>query len=111
MLMWNEPTDQDLKKMPRLYATENTPAEDTMIYEHFFLGGCDWYVAEYDPDERVFFGYAILNDDLDNAQWGSISVDRLRQVRTRQGIEVDRDPHSDERLLWLGRLYSEGPPA
>ena len=97
MLMWNEPTPEELMKLPRLYATENTPAEDTMIYEHFFLGGCDWYVADYGPDERIFFGYTILNDDLDNAEWGYISFDELREVRTHQGIEVDRDLHWEPR--------------
>ncbi len=72
-----------------------------MIYEHFFLGGCDWYVAEYSATDRLFFGYAILNDDLDNAEWGYISFDELREVRTRQGFEVDRDLH------WRTRKASE----
>ena len=35
--MWNEPSGDDLKKLPSLYATQNTPWEDTVIYEHFFL--------------------------------------------------------------------------
>ena len=64
-----------------------------MIHEHFFLGGCDWYAAEYGPQERIFFGYAILNDDLENAEWGYFSFDELRQVKTRQEFEVDRDLH------------------
>ena len=72
-----------------------------MIYEHFFLGGCDWYAAEYDPDERIFFGYAILNDDLDNAEWGYISFDELREVKAQGVYEVDRDLH------WKQRKASE----
>ena len=90
--MWNEPTPEQLANLPRLYATENTPWQDTVIHEHFFLGGCDWYAAEYSPDERIFFGYAILNNDLQNSEWGYVSFDELRSVNVR-GIEVDRDLH------------------
>ncbi len=63
---------------------------------HFFLGGCDWYVAEYDPNDRLFFGYAILNNDLENAEWGYVSYDELRSVSVC-GLEVDRD------LYWQPR--------
>ena len=99
--MWNEPTEEDLQRIPRLYATEIVPWADKMIYQHFFLGGCDWYVAEYAPEERIFFGYAILNDDLDNSEWGYISFDELRDVKAQGVYEVDRDLH------WSPRKASE----
>ncbi len=67
--MWNPPTPLQLLKLPRLYSTEKIPLEEKVIHMHFFLGGCDWYAAEYDPNERIFFGYAILNNDLDNAEY------------------------------------------
>ena len=57
---------------------------------HFFLGGCDWYASEYSQNERIFFGYAILNDDLLNSEWGNFSLDELRSINIR-GLEVDRD--------------------
>ena len=98
--MWNEPTAEELAKLPRLYATQNTPWQDTVIHERFFLGGCDWYAAEFGPDERMFFGYTILNDDLQNAEWGYISFDELRAINIK-GIEVDRDLH------WRKRKASE----
>jgi len=89
--MWNEPKEWELRALPRLRATESTPLEDKLIHMHFFLGGCDWYAAEYDPADRLFFGYAILNDDLQNAEWGYVPYDELRAVKTREGIEVDRE--------------------
>ncbi len=98
--MWNEPSEVTLRKLPALYATESAPWEETVIREHFFLGGCDWYVAEYSPDERLFFGFAILNNDLDNAEWGYVPFDELRSLNVR-GIEVDRDLH------WRPRPASE----
>ena len=88
--MWNEPTEQELKTLPDLYETENVSLEKKIIHMHFFIGGCDWYVSEYGPSDRLFFGYAILNNDLQNAEWGYVSYDELRDLRVRE-IEVDRD--------------------
>lgn len=90
--MWNEPSVKRLARLPSLYATENTPWEQTVIHEHFFLGGSDWYAAEYDPADRLFFGYAILNNDLDNSEWGYFSYDELREINIR-GLQIDRDLH------------------
>ena len=67
---------------------------------HFFLGGCDWYVAEFDKSTRDLYGFAILNDDLKNAEWGYTNLDELCEI-TMSGIEVDRDLH------WAPRKASE----
>ncbi|MBN1516630.1 DUF2958 domain-containing protein [Candidatus Sumerlaeota bacterium] len=91
--MWNEPTERQLSALPSLYSTENVPLEEKIIHMHFFLGGCDWFMAEYDPTDRLFFGYVILNDDLENAEWGYTSFDEMRSIRTRHGLEIDRDLH------------------
>ena len=68
--MWNEPAQEQLAKIPRLYETEKVPLKEQLIWVHFFIGACDWYVAEYDEEENLFWGYAILNDDLQMAEWG-----------------------------------------
>ena len=88
--MWNEPTAAQLATLPKLYATEKTPARDTLIHLHFFIGGCDWYIAEYDGQD-TFFGYANLNDD-NNAEWGYISFQELKSLNLN-GLEVDCDLH------------------
>lgn len=90
--MWNEPTDAELAKLPRLYATEHIAVADKLIHQHYFIGGCDWYAAEYGTEDRLFFGFAILNDDLQNAEWGYFAYDELREINVH-GIEVDRDLH------------------
>lgn len=90
--MWNEPTPGELARLPALYATEDVPWPAKLIHQHYFLGGSDWYMAEYSPSERVFFGFAILNNDVRNAEWGHVSLDELREVRIGQ-LEVDRDLH------------------
>ncbi len=91
--MWNIPTVEELAKIPKLYETENIPLKDKIIHLHFFIGGCDWYIAEYSPDEDLFWGYAILNGDTENAEWGYISFTELRELVVLPGIEVDRDLH------------------
>lgn len=87
--MWNPPTSEALSQLPRLYQTENVPVEDKIIHLHFFLGGCDWYIAEYDGQD-LMFGFAILNNDTQNAEWGYVSLAELKETSVG-GIEVDRD--------------------
>ena len=64
--MWNTPTKERLAKIPGFYQTEHIPLKDKLIHLHFFIGGCDWYVAEFDFED-LFFGFAILNNDFQNA--------------------------------------------
>ncbi len=88
--MWNEPTKEQLKGIPRLYETEDTPLKDKLIYLHFFIGGCDWYIAEYDGED-IFSGYAILNGDLEMAEWGYASFQELKELKIPPGFEVECD--------------------
>ena len=85
--MWNEPTRERLAKVPGLYETETVPLREKLIYLHFFISGCDWYVAEYDGDD-LFWGFAILNGDLQNAEWGYISFSELKSLKVAW-LEVD----------------------
>ena len=85
--MRNTPTKDQLSKIPRLYETEKVPLKDKLIYLHFFIGSCNWYIAEYDG-ENLFFGFAILNNDYDMAEWGYISFAELQSISI-WGIEID----------------------
>jgi len=87
--MWNEPTKEQLAKIPRLYETERVPLKEKLIWLHFFIGGCDWYVAEYDEEENLFWGYAILNNDHDCAEWGYISFQELKGIIVAWWLEID----------------------
>ena len=88
--MWNRPGPEELIKMPAFYSTEKVPLKEKLILMHFFLGGCDWYAAEYDLESQTFFGFAILNDDLEMAEWGYFSLKELSDLRVAF-LEVDRD--------------------
>ena len=98
--MWNEPSTETLGRIPELYSTEATKWQEKYIYEHFFIFDSDWFIAEYCPRDRLFFGYAILNGDLQNSEWGYAAFDELRAVK-HLGVEIDRD------LYWKVRKASE----
>ena len=85
--MWNEPTQERLAKIPRLYDTESIPVEDKDIHLHFFIGGCDWYISEYDGED-IMFGFCNLSDDF-NAEWGYVSLTELRSIKVDGWCEVD----------------------
>jgi hypothetical protein len=101
--MWNIPDDQRLNKIPRLYETEHTPLADKLIHLHCFFGSCEWYIAEYDGKD-LFFGFAILNGDHQNSEWGYISFSELKELNI-QGIEVDCELEE----YWKVRKASEIP--
>ncbi len=44
---------------------------------HYFNGSSDWYIYEWNEKEKIFFGYAILNGDLMNAEFGYVGMDEL----------------------------------
>ena len=88
--MWNEPAKEELAKIPRLYETEAVPLKEKQIWLHFFIGSCDWYIAEYDGED-LLWGYAILNGDLQNAEWGYFSFNELKRTKIPPGFEIDCD--------------------
>lgn len=98
--MWNEPTVEDLAKLPKLYETEKVPVQDKIIVMHFFIFGTDWYIVEYDSENEIFFGFVILQEDYFNAEWGYIPLSELKEINIA-GIEVDRD------IIWKPRKAKE----
>lgn len=100
--MWNVPTKERLDKIPRLYETEKVSVQDKLIYLHFFIGSCDWYIAEYDGDD-IFFGYAILNGDLQNAEWGYFSFSELKEIRVQGWCEVDCELEE----IWRVKIFAD----
>ena len=86
--MWNIPGKERLNRIPKLYETENAPVKDKKIHLHFFIGGCDWFVCEYDGND-LFFGFAILNNDYQMAEWGYVSFSELKSIKVDDWLEVD----------------------
>ena len=86
--MWNEPTKERLNKVPRLYETENVPLKEKLVHLHFFIGGCDWYICETDGKD-IMWGFCILNNDYEMAEWGFVSLSELRSIKIEGWLEVD----------------------
>ena len=66
--MWNTPKKEKLDTIPRLFETEQTSLKEKTIHLHFFIGSCDWFVCEFDGQDK-FFGFVCLNGDLEMAEW------------------------------------------
>ena len=100
--MWNEPTKQRLAKIPKLYETEDIPLQDKEIHLHFFIGGSDWYICEWDGED-TFFGFAILNNGYQMAEWGYVSFSELKSLKLNGWFEVD----CESKKVWKVRKASE----
>jgi len=90
--MFNSPSQERLKKIPRLYGTESIPLKEKLIYLHFFIMNTDFYICEYDREDN-FWGFVILNGDLMMAEWGYINYEELKTIRVNGWQEIDCDLH------------------
>lgn len=48
-----------------------------MVYAHFFYGGCDWFILDWDRQDGILFCYAILNGDTQMSELGSAFLSDL----------------------------------
>jgi hypothetical protein len=68
-----------VKLCPAIGATDGSKGHPAIF--HYFYGGSDFYVCEYDPKDKLMFGYGILNGDLPNSQWGYFSVSEFTKSK------------------------------
>ena len=90
--MWNTPSKQQLSEVPKLYSSEEIPLKEKLIYLHFFINGSDWWIIEFDGKE-TFFGFVILNNDIEMSEWGYINFPELKSIRIHGWQEIDCDLH------------------
>lgn len=76
---------------PALYAQDGKGDEAT-VHHHYFIGGCDWLVTEYDPAEDMAFGWACTGD-RQGAELGYVSLAEMEKVRVNGIFTVDHDDH------------------
>ena len=72
--------------------------KDPMVIVKFFnpTGAGTWFATEYDPQDRIFFGYVSMFGDW-NDEWGYFSLAELEAYKGPFGIGIERDLHFDER--------------
>ena len=80
------------KKLPPLYSQGNKKAEEVKVMVKFFhpASRWTWYGYEYDPEERVFFGFVKSGLDPDFDELGYFSLDELEHVNVN-GMKIERD--------------------
>ena len=89
-------TKEILKKLPPIYNNEHKDFSDVKVVTKFFLPATSayWYVTEYDPIEKLFFGFVNLGDDM-MAELGYFSLEELLEIRhpKSQILKVERDKY------------------
>jgi hypothetical protein len=83
------PPAEEMAKWPKFYSTEDVPVADKPVHAHYFQGGMDWYITEYDPKENEAFGYVDLG--LGHPEWGYIPLGDVEELRGQMGLPIERD--------------------
>ena len=76
------------KKLPKLGAMENTPADQVPIVVKFFspTSSWTWYATEFDGED-IFFGLVIGFE----TELGYFSLKEISEVTGPCGMKVERD--------------------
>ena len=80
-----------LAGIPGLYETEDTPLAEKMLHIHYFIGGCDWYVAEIDHETGLAFGHADLG--MGFPEWGYFDLVEMESTVANELFVIERDIH------------------
>jgi len=76
------------KKAPAIGTTGEMDPSDIKVVAKFFFpaGNWTWYMTEYDPEERLCFGFVIGHEN----ELGYWSMDELEEIFVN-GLRVERD--------------------
>lgn len=93
-------TEELIQQFPKLYTTDHLPPDKVRIIAKFFYprSAATWYATEYDPENRLFFGYVNLGDPQ-CAELGYFSLDELEDFKDSLGLGIERDEHFREHYL------------
>lgn len=92
-------TKQIEASLPEPYETENVKTKDKVLLIKFFTPDSNWtwYVTEYDPENKLFFGFV----DGIYPEWGCFSLYELENTKGPLGLNIERDIH------WEPKKFSE----
>src|SRR5438067_715232 len=79
------------KDLEQRFARVKPDQNNPIVIAKFFnpQGAGTWWATEYDPEDRVFFGYASVLPGCD--EWGYFLLDELQEYRGRFGLGIERD--------------------
>jgi len=73
---------------------------EKIVVAKFFdpAGAGTWYATEYDPVNKVFFGYISIFGDW-NDEWGYFSLAELENIKGFGGLGIERDLYCKEQTI------------
>jgi hypothetical protein len=81
-----------VETIPRLAETDGFNGNH-LLSLHYYVAGCNWYISEWDREDTMF-GYAILNEDYENSEWGCIRLSELMSLEnTKKFSFINLDLH------------------
>ena len=92
-----------IKDIPELNATDGE--EEKIARLHYFSSSSDWYVVElgkgdiFDDDnimQKEAFGYASLNGDLQNGEYGYMNIDEIKKYAE---LDLYFEPQSLNKII------------
>lgn len=80
--------------------------KDPICYVKLFspTGMATWWLTEYDPKDRVAFGYCLLNDPRD-AELGYVSIEELEGIKVLGVLGIERDINWTPQPLSVVKQY------
>ena len=74
--------------------------KDPIVIAKFFnpAGAGTWFATEYNPREKIFFGYVSIFGDH-NDEWGSFSLEELQSIKGFAGLGIERDLYCGEQRI------------
>jgi hypothetical protein len=78
---------------PALYSTEDVALDDKLVVASFFdpTGRYTFYMMEYDPKQRLGFGWVVSPLGPECDELGYVSIDELEGVKGAFGLGIERD--------------------
>jgi hypothetical protein len=77
-----------MQAIPPLYATEKVDLPDKQLHAHYFVGGCDWYIAELDPETGRAFSFCHGFP----GEWGYVDLAEMEATVGAFSV-IERDLH------------------
>lgn len=94
----NRPAYRYIRVADHLPPTSAVNADSPALVKLFNpTGAATWYLAGYDPENRIAWGLADLG--LGEPEYGCIGMEELVEFRGRFGLPIERDLHWRPRPL------------
>lgn len=90
------------KALPALCGQDGK-GDEAIVHLKLFnpMGAATWFITEYDPEDRIFFGYADLHGHgpEGGAELGYVSLAELEGLKLPFGLGIERDIHFTPKTL------------